>query len=137
MKLKFVSLTNLSIFSFCLFINSVENITRMDISQFSILGESLIADGSEMMTSQTSSQPFSPNVSDSEGIEIWQRSVSQQTDEKICNLEKLDALKCNCKCACHLFRNGQVSEETPCQGKCKLCHKMTQLNYFNSNMRCC
>ena len=90
----------------------------MDISQFSILGDSLIAETSDALGSPTSSQPFSPNVSDCEAVEIWQRSVSQQTDEKpMCTLDKLESLKCNCKCACHLFRNGHVSEEAPCQGE--------------------
>ena len=88
----------------------------MDISQFSILGESLIAESSDAVASQASSQPFSPVLSDSEATDLWQRSVSQQTDENISNLDQLSSLRHNCKCACHLFRNGHVSEETPCQG---------------------
>ena len=90
----------------------------MDISQFSILGESLIAESSEAVGSQASSQPFSPVLSDAETSDLWQRSTSQQTEENISNLDQLSSLRNNCKCACHLFRNGHVSEETPCQGEC-------------------
>ncbi|KAL5249367.1 hypothetical protein ACHWQZ_G018284 [Mnemiopsis leidyi] len=90
----------------------------MDISQFSILGESLIAESSEAVGSQASSQPFSPVLSDAETSDLWQRSISQQTGENISNLDQLSSIRNNCKCACHLFRNGHVSEETPCQVCC-------------------
>lgn len=92
----------------------------MDVSQFSILGESLIAESSEALgsqASQASSQPFSPNLSDTEAMDLWAATNYADVDNNIgTTLEQLNSLKSNCKCACHLFRNGHVSEETLCQG---------------------
>ena len=79
----------------------------------------MIAESSDaLQESQTSSQtqPFSPDLSDSETqVDLLQRSVSQQTEQNM-TLDQLNLLKYNCKCACHLFRNGQLSDELPCQG---------------------
>eukprot|EP00116_Pleurobrachia_bachei_P012573 sb/3472835/ len=94
----------------------------MEDSMFSILGESLIAESSEAVSEShcsNSSQPFTPMMEDNDH---WMRSVSQQTESPGAtspmvdrnNFDALSQLNYNCRCACHLFRNGQVSDETPC-----------------------
>jgi len=108
----------------------------MESSQFTILSDSMVAESSEALQdlgslsrstqSMQSTQSFTTQLSDTHYC-----TCSQDTTDKCKNCLLTMESECaqyhrpdfielgmKCKCACHLFKNGNIANETACQGCC-------------------